>query len=474
MTQFKVYASKNNEDQIIGATVVAYDGVDKVIEKIVVLDEDEVSTLRRLVSELDAKHTRDVSRIDGEITRIDSELDGKSPVGHNHDGRYYSKAYVDDLEDALLSRIGDIVSFDTVVVDVLPSSGVKGVFYFVPRASVESGNVYDEFIWIETERVFEFVGSTEVSVDLSDYYTKGEVDSLIEHVVGGVQGYTVIPDGSDLNNYTEQGLYVTEDMAGSAIRIVEMENSPVDVDFLLEVYKVTDDGGNRTVIQTLHPNIRGMTVNSGNSITLYNYTETWERIYTRDFWGGWYVNYNSYNFHPRDYYKKTETDTLLQAKASTNTASTTANGLMSSVDKGKLDGISTGANKTVVDSSMSSSSTNPVQNKIVYQELSEKADTSHTHNSLNYTVIPAGADLNNYKTPGYYIDNSWYDISSMKNVPIGWSFILEVHQTEGDLVKQIFHAIGSTNLRVLERIYHRSNGWGQWFEHTMTPVGGGE
>ena len=40
----------------------------------------------------------------------------------------------------------------------------------------------------------------------------------------------------------------------------------------------------------------------------------------------------------------------------------------------KLNGIATGANKTVVDSSISSTSTNPVQNKVVYTQLNGKVD----------------------------------------------------------------------------------------------------
>lgn len=46
-------------------------------------------------------------------------------------------------------------------------------------------------------------------------------------------------------------------------------------------------------------------------------------------------------------------------------ATTSAAGLMSASDKSKLDGIASGANKTVVDSAMSTDSTNPVQNKVV-------------------------------------------------------------------------------------------------------------
>ncbi|MBR5835595.1 MAG: hypothetical protein IKY66_05460 [Bacteroidales bacterium] len=56
---------------------------------------------------------------------------------------------------------------------------------------------------------------------------------------------------------------------------------------------------------------------------------------------------------------------LESGKAGTSLATTSANGLMSSTDKSKLDGVESGANKTVVDSALSSSSTNPLQNKVV-------------------------------------------------------------------------------------------------------------
>lgn len=48
-----------------------------------------------------------------------------------------------------------------------------------------------------------------------------------------------------------------------------------------------------------------------------------------------------------------------------NNATASADGYMSAADKKKLDGIAEGANKTIVDSAMSDSSTNPVQNKVV-------------------------------------------------------------------------------------------------------------
>ena len=73
------------------------------------------------------------------------------------------------------------------------------------------------------------------------------------------------------------------------------------------------------------------------------------------------------------------TDSQISAwngKASTAAASQSANGLMSADDKKKLDGISSGATAVSVDSSLSSTSTNPVQNKVINSALAGKASTA--------------------------------------------------------------------------------------------------
>ena len=62
----------------------------------------------------------------------------------------------------------------------------------------------------------------------------------------------------------------------------------------------------------------------------------------------------------------------LTGKAGTAVATQSANGLMSKADKTKLDGIEAGAMKVTVDSAMSASSTNPVQNKVVKQYVDDK------------------------------------------------------------------------------------------------------
>ena len=74
---------------------------------------------------------------------------------------------------------------------------------------------------------------------------------------------------------------------------------------------------------------------------------------------------------------------LLDRKASKDAATEESDGLMSALDKTKLDGIETGANKTVVDAALDAGSTNPVQNKAVKTALDGKAGTAVATTSAN-------------------------------------------------------------------------------------------
>ena len=76
---------------------------------------------------------------------------------------------------------------------------------------------------------------------------------------------------------------------------------------------------------------------------------------------------------------------------------TIQSGLTSS-DKTKLNGIQSGANKTIVDAAMSSSSTNPVQNKVVNTALAGKQDT------LTFDSTPTQSSTNPVTSAGIYTD----------------------------------------------------------------------
>lgn len=81
---------------------------------------------------------------------------------------------------------------------------------------------------------------------------------------------------------------------------------------------------------------------------------------------------------------------------------TSANGLMSKSDKSKLDGVANGATAVTVDSSLSSTSHNPVQNRVINTALNSKADANHTHAPVLTTNAPT-PNVTCYKQNGWVL-----------------------------------------------------------------------
>lgn len=80
-------------------------------------------------------------------------------------------------------------------------------------------------------------------------------------------------------------------------------------------------------------------------------------------------------------------DTALQTNINNKVDKENGKGLSTNdftdAEKTKLDGIEECANKTTVDASLSSTSTNPVQNKVIYSALSGKANSSDLDNKVD-------------------------------------------------------------------------------------------
>ena len=87
----------------------------------------------------------------------------------------------------------------------------------------------------------------------------------------------------------------------------------------------------------------------------------------------------------------------------------TEDGLMSAADKAKLDGVEIGATKTLIDIELSSTSTNPVQNKVVTDALNNKADKS----KYSDTTINVGRKAST--TVGAYSTAEGYQTTASEN-----------------------------------------------------------
>lgn len=86
---------------------------------------------------------------------------------------YYKKSETYSQEE-VNSLIGNLTRLTLQVVQELPETGTEHIIYLVPNN--ESGNnVFEEWIFVQSK--WEMIGTTEV--DLSNYYTKEEVDTLI-------------------------------------------------------------------------------------------------------------------------------------------------------------------------------------------------------------------------------------------------------------------------------------------------------
>lgn len=85
-----------------------------------------------------------------------AELNKKQPVGD----------YATKLE--VMQLIASIPQFKTKVVTELPDVGEKMILYLVPKQESQN-DIYNEYIWVEETRKFEFLGT--MALDLSEYLT---------------------------------------------------------------------------------------------------------------------------------------------------------------------------------------------------------------------------------------------------------------------------------------------------------------
>lgn len=85
----------------------------------------------------------------------------------------YSKTDID-------SKLADLTGFKFEKVETLPATGQPNVIYLVPKQTLTRAatqDIYEEYYWDATTNSYEFLGTT--AMDLSNYYTKSEIDDKL-------------------------------------------------------------------------------------------------------------------------------------------------------------------------------------------------------------------------------------------------------------------------------------------------------
>lgn len=136
-------------------------------------------------------------------------------------------------------------------------------------------------------------------------------------------------------------------------------------------------------------------------------------------------------------------------------------------EKTKLSGIATGANKTVIDTALSSTSTNPVQNKVINSALAGKSASSHTHSVASSTANGFMSSTDKSKLDGIgagankiEIEDSLNSTSASKALSANQGKILneKINKKQKVLWDNYMHMNRSQKAYLSEKISEQTNG----------------
>lgn len=331
----------------------------------------ETETDEKLATKSDVSHLHD-DRYYTE-TEMNSKLAGKSDVGHTHDDRYFTEEEVTAKlatksdtthrhNNATASADGFMAASDKSKLDGVEAGAnlVTNVSELVNDSDYQTGAEVTAAINQAVSATLKWQGAVETVSDLPATSTKGYVYHVNEN--GGEYAW----DGTQ---WVELGSVIEhkwDSITGKPSTFTPSAHTHAQSD-----------------ITGLAASLAGKS-DTGHTHDDRYYTETEinSKLATKS---------DTTHTHDDRYFTESEITSKLAGKSDTShthaAATTAANGFMSAADKTKLDGIATGANKITVDAALSSSSTNPVQNKVVNSALAGKANTSHTHTAAQVTDL---------------------------------------------------------------------------------------
>lgn len=351
-------------------------GVYSAIKKVEQSSEESNQEFLNKISEVNTNLTNEISQI--RTVNIPNAI--KESIIDNLDSTATDKALSANQGNILKTMIGNLANLRIEVVTKLPSTGEVNVIYLVKKVG-KNPDVHDKYIYVEN--TWEKIGNTEV--DLSNYYTKEQVYSKSE-----VYTKTEV---NNIKNDIESNIptipNVETGMTGVGNVITSIEVDAINKHKVIatkgtSVYskaeideKLFDSGFGDVIAEAPFTTSDRVITSSGAGKTIKDSGILLTNLATKEFVNQFEPEWNKIANKPSTFTPSAHTHTVNQI---TDFPTLGALASKDKVDESDLNfNIPEGV---VIDSALSATSKNPVQNKVITNTLSSYVKTA----DLNVTL----------------------------------------------------------------------------------------
>lgn len=351
-------------------------GVYSAIKKVEQSSEESNQEFLNKISEVNTNLTNEISQI--RTVNIPNAI--KESIIDNLDSTATDKALSANQGNILKTMIDNLANLRIEVVTKLPSTGEVNVIYLVKKVG-KNPDVHDEYIYVEN--TWEKIGNTEV--DLSNYYTKEQVYSKSE-----VYTKTEVDNiKNDIESNIPTIPNVETGMTGVGNVITSIEVDAINKHKVIatkgtSVYskaeideKLFDSGFGDVIAEAPFTTSDRVITSSGAGKTIKDSGILLTNLATKEFVNQFEPEWNKIANKPSTFTPSAHTHTVNQI---TDFPTLGALASKDKVDESDLNfNIPEGV---VIDSALSATSKNPVQNKVITNTLSSYVKTA----DLNVTL----------------------------------------------------------------------------------------
>lgn len=351
-------------------------GVYSAIKKVEQSSEESNQEFLNKISEVNTNLTNEISQI--RTVNIPNAI--KESIIDNLDSTATDKALSANQGNILKTMIGNLANLRIEVVTKLPSTGEVNVIYLVKRVG-KNPDVHDEYIYVEN--TWEKIGNTEV--DLSNYYTKEQVYSKSE-----VYTKTEVDNiKNDIESNIPTIPNVETGMTGVGNVITSIEVDAINKHKVIatkgtSVYskaeideKLFDSGFGDVIAEAPFTTSDRVITSSGAGKTIKDSGILLTNLATKEFVNQFEPEWNKIANKPSTFTPSAHTHTVNQITDFPTL------GALASKDKVNESDLNFNIPEgVVIDSALSATSKNPVQNKVITNTLSSYVKTA----DLNVTL----------------------------------------------------------------------------------------